>query len=190
MTEALKQAILDFEMQRITKQELLSKLPFSIENKSVELRALMNEIIKSKKGPDVEYGLTLLWLLEENNEFTDILHTLILEPWHSRYEDIIHALQVRKNPSSVPVIKIAIQQKFEHLEASGTGTGQFISQCGHALKSIGTEEAIETIKELSEKSEDPVIRTEMKYRLNKIRSQPKPTQPEPEPEKVKRWWNF
>jgi len=186
MTEELKQDILDFELQKITEEELLSRLPFSLEHKSRELRKIINEIINSKSGSEVEYGLTLMWLLEENNEFTDLLHVLILEPWHSRYEDIIHSLQGRKDPTSVPIIKIAIQNKYEYLESYGTGTGQFICQCGHALKSIGTKEAIETIKDLAENSNDPVIKTEMRYRLDKIISQNNSTKAE----KVKRWWDF
>jgi HEAT repeat protein len=186
MTDKLKQDILDFELQKITKDELLSRLPFSIENKSEELRRIINDVINSRIGSNVEYGLTLLWLLEDKNEYTDLLHSLIIEPWHSRYEDIIHSLQHRKDPTSVPIIKIAIQQKYDYLESYGTGTGQFISQCGHALKSIGTKEAIETIKDLADNSDDPIIKTEMKYRLNKIFSQDNVNKTE----KVKRWWDF
>lgn len=168
MTEALKQAIWEFEFQNITKDELVSRLPFSMEHASVEMRHIMEEIIQSQRGEDVEPGLTLLWLLEEKEEFTDLLHRLILEPWHTRYEEIIHELQARKDPASVPVIRRAMQQKYEYLESYGTGTEQFISQCGHALRSIGTEEAMETIRDLAENSPDPLIRTLMKYRLDKI----------------------
>ena len=168
MTEELKQAILDFELRKITKDELVSRLPFSREHKSIEMRRIMDQIIRSKTAADVESGLTLLGLVEEHEEFTDLLHRLILEPWHTRYEDIIHDLQARKDPASIPVIRVAIQQKYDYLESYGTGTPQFISQCGHALASIGTAEAIETIRDLAENSEDPLIRTAMRYRLDKI----------------------
>lgn len=168
MTEALKQAILDFELRKITKDELVSRLPFSHENKSIEMRRIMEEIMDSQRGEDVEPGLTLLWLLEEQAEFTDLLHRLILEPWHTRYEEIIHELQARKDPASIPVIRNAIQQKYDYLESYGTGTPQFISQCGHALVSIGTPEAIETIRDLAENSEDPLIKTAMRYRMDQI----------------------
>jgi len=188
MTEELKQNILDFELRKISKEELLLKLPFSQENNSIELRNIITNIIDSKIGKDVEFGLTLLWLLEENNEFTDLLHKLILEPWHSRYEDIIHDLQERKDSSSVPVIKIAVQQKYEYLESYGTGTRQFISQCGHALKSIGTKEAIEVIKDLAENSDDELIKTVMKYRLEKTIGSEENTKQITA--KKKRWWNI
>ena len=128
----------------------------------------MDEVIAFKKGEDVAQALTLLWLLEENHEFTDLLHQLILESWHTRYEEIIHSLQERKDPSSVPVIREAIQKKYEYLESYGTGTAQFISQCGHALKSIGTPEALEVIKDLAEHSNDPLVKAAMRYRWEKI----------------------
>ena len=64
-------------------------------------------------------------------------------------------------------MKEAIQKKFKFLESYETGTRQFINQCGHALKSIGTDEAINVIKELA-KSEDPIIKDEMLYRISQI----------------------
>lgn len=186
MTEKLKQDCLEFYLQKITKQELFSRVPFSLENKSEELRLIIKDIINSKIGSNVEYGLTLLWLIEEKHEFTDLLHSLILEPWHSQYEDIIHSLQERRDPTSVPIIKIAIQNKYDYLESYGTGTGQFISQCGYALTSIGTKEAIETIKDFAQNSNDPVIKAEMKYQLGRIF----PSDSSTKTEKRKRWWDF
>jgi hypothetical protein len=183
MTEQLRQDILDFELKKITKEELLSRLPFSIENKSIELRRNINEIINSKAVNDVEFGLTLLWLLEEDNEFTDLLHLLTLEPWHNRYEDIIHSLQRRKDPTSVPVIKTAIQQKYEYLESYGTGTGQFISQCGYALFSIGTNDAVRVISDLSN-SDNELIKREMKYQLKRLERHPDTENTD----KTPRWW--
>ncbi len=168
MTEQLRKDLSDFELQRISGGELRSRLPFPMENKSKELRKIMDEVIAFKKGEDVAQALTLLWLLEENHEFTDLLHQLILESWHTRYEEIIHSLQERKDPSSVPVIREAIQKKYEYLESYGTGTAQFISQCGHALKSIGTPEALEVIKDLAEHSNDPLVKAAMRYRWEKI----------------------
>lgn len=76
-------------------------------------------------------------------------------------------LQERKDPGSVPFIRTTMQQKYPYLEAYGTGTRQLINQCGWALYSIGTAEAIKAIRELST-SDDPVLRDEMCYRLSRI----------------------
>lgn len=183
MTEKLKQDIIDFEIQKITKEELLTKLPFPLRDKSTELRRIISKIIDDKIGSNVQFGLTLMWLLEENNEFTDLLHILLLEPWHNRYEDLIHALQARMDPSSVPIIEMAIQNKYEYLESYGTGTGQFISQCGYALYAIGSEEAKKTIRHLSH-SEDEQIRREMIYQLKRLENNPDTENTT----KTPRWW--
>ncbi|CAA9199834.1 hypothetical protein [Flavobacterium collinsii] len=186
MIEKLRQNINDYQMRKITREELIKKLPFSKESQYHEGRKIAENIIASKNSNDVNFCIWLLWILEENDEHIDLFHKLLLEPWHTEYNDIIHDLQRREHPSSVPVIKIAIQQKYDSLEAYSTGTGQFINQCGHALKSIGTKEAIDTIKDLAENSEDPIIKVEMIYRLSKIF----PTNGLPENEDLPRWYDF
>ncbi|WP_121964739.1 hypothetical protein [Myroides sp. N17-2] len=168
MEEKLKQNIEDFELGRISKAELLNRLTYLLKNNSKEVHNIFQEIILSKSEDELELGLTLLFLIEQNNEFTDILNYLILEPWHSKYEDIIHILQERKDPSSVSFIVKAMQKKYDYLESYGTGTGQFVCQCGHALASIGTKAALDAIRDLSNHSENILIRVEMKYRLRRV----------------------
>ena len=184
MTEELKQNIIDFQLGKLSREALLSILPNDNEAKSKELRKIIDNVIISKISNDVELGLTLLWLVEENNEFTDLIHRLILEPWHTRYEDLIHDLQCRKDNSSVPIIKKAIQQKFAFLESYETGTGQFISQCGYALYSIGTDDAIRAITVLSN-SDNVMIKREMNYQLKRHEKYPDTENTD----KTPRWWS-
>ncbi len=183
MTEELRQNIIDFQLGKLPRETLLSKLPKDNEAKSKEIRKIFENIIDSNNSDDVELGLSLLWLVEENNEFTDLIHRLIIEPWHTRYEDLIHDLQSRKENSSVPIIKKAIQQKFDFLESYETGTGQFISQCGYALFSIGTNDAIRTITELSN-SDNVMIKREMSYQLKRLEKHPDTE----DTDKTPRWW--
>lgn len=185
MTPELKDLILDFELRNISKEEFISKLPFDLSQKLSIINDIFYQIISLKKNDDVESGLTLLWALEEKNEFIGILHKLLIEPWHTRYEDIIHDLQKRKDPESIPFIKEAIQIKYASLESHGTGTGQFISQCGYALYAIGTKEAYRTIEELS-KSTDELIKVEMEYQLKRITGN-KNTE---NTKITKRWWTI
>lgn len=183
MTEELKQYIIDFQLGKLPRELLLSKLPNDNQTKSKEIRKIIENIIDSKNSEDLELGITLLWIVEENNEFTDLIHRIILEPWHTRYEDLIHDLQSRKENSSVPIIKKAIQQKFDFLESYETGTGQFISQCGYALYSIGTIDAIRVITELSN-SDNDMIKREMCYQLKRLEKHPDTENTE----KTPRWW--
>lgn len=185
MTEELRQDVFNFDLGNLTDSELIEKLPFPLEKASTSVRTLFKEVISTQNGEDVETVLTLLFLLEKEHEFTDLLHELILASWHYSYEEIIHSLQRRKDPMSVPVISAAMQQKYEALEASGTGTGQFINQCGHALRSIGNSEAIAVIRELSKTSEDPIIQTEMHYRIYKMFPDEFTSNQVP----TRRWWD-
>lgn len=185
MDPALNQAIFDFQCRRISERELVSALPFPPQEASVRLRSIVDDIIRRKSASDVESILILMDIFEFEDKFPDSLHKLILEPWHYSYENITHMLQDRMDPASIPFIRAAMHNKYAALEYTG-GTGQFIGQCGHALWSIGTPEAIQVIKELSETSEDPIIRAEMTYRLRRIEAHGQPLQGPP----LKRWSDF
>lgn len=167
MNDQIKTIIHQYWKTEISKDEFVKKIQAKIGSKKEDFRNLFKQIIQSKNADDVPFGLAILYAVEENNDLIDLIHQLILEPWHSAYEELAHDLQSRKQPSSVPFLKEAMQKKYEYLESYGTGTRQFINQCGHALWSIGTEEAIATISALSQ-SDDPVIKDEMKYRLSQI----------------------
>jgi len=183
MTEELRQNIIDFRLGKLSKNELTTRLPFDVEKKHENLKILIDGIIESKDSEDVELGLTLIRLLEVNKEFTDLIHKIIVQPWHSRYEELIHDIQKRKENKSVPIIKEVIQYKFDFLESYETGTGQFISQCGYALFSIGTDDAINTITELSN-SDNEMIKREMNYQLKRLAKNPDSE----DTCKTPRWW--
>jgi hypothetical protein len=127
----------------------------------------LDRIVANKDPDEVEDLMSYAFSNDKDEKALEIVHQLISEPWHSAYEDMAHYLQHCKSPKSVPFIKNAMQKKYEYLESYGTGTRQFINQCGHALWSIGTAEAIDTIKELA-KSADPIVKDEMLYRASRI----------------------
>ncbi len=183
MTEELRQNIIDFGLGKLSKDYLICKFPSNTEAKHKELREIIEGIIDSKNSEDVEHVMILLWQLEDGNEYIDLIHKLILEPWHSKYEDLIHDLQRRKENSSVIIIEKAIQQKYDYLESYETGTGQFISQCGYALFSIGTEDAIRTISYLSN-SDNEIVKREMVYQLKRLADHPDTENTD----KTPRWW--
>jgi len=167
MTVKIESIIKKYWQSEIDKEEFVRQIQFEIGYKKEDVKNLLEQIIENQNPNELEYGLVILYAIEENNEMLDIIHKLMLEPWHKEYEELAHDLQRRKRPESIPFLKQAIQNKYEYLESYETGTRQLINQCGHALKSIGTDEAIRTIKELS-KSEDPIIKDEMLYRISKI----------------------
>ena len=167
MTDKIELIIKKYWKREIDKGEFIRQIQFEIGNRKEDVENLLEQIIENQNPDELEYGLVILYATEKNNEMLDIIHKLILEPWHREYEELAHDLQRRKRPESIQFLKQAIKNKYEYLESYGTGTRQLINQCGHALKSIGTKEAINTIRELS-KSEDPIIKDEMLYRISKI----------------------
>lgn len=167
MNDQIKTIIHQYWKNQINKDEFVEKIQAEIGSKKEDFRNLFKQILQNKNPDELEFGLVILYAIEENNDMIDLIHQLILEPWHGAYEELAHDLQSRKQPASVPFLKEAMQKKYDYLESYGTGTRQFINQCGHALWSIGTEEAIATIRALSQ-SDDPVIKDEMKYRLSQI----------------------
>lgn len=136
-------------------------------DKSVNSLIPLSKILENKNADEVEDLMTHAYSYENDTEIIEIIHQLITEPWHRSYEEMAHYLQSKKKPASIEPLKIAMQNKYESLESYGTGTRQFINKCGHALSSIGTIEAINTIRKLTE-SDDPIIRDEMQYRLSRI----------------------
>lgn len=136
-------------------------------NKSTKSLIPLSQILENKNADEVEDLMTYTYSNETDDKIIKIIHQLITEPWHRSYEEMAHYLQSKKKPESVEPIKRAMQKRYDYLESYGTGTRQFINQCGHALWSIGTNEAINSIRELT-KSDDPIIRDEMLYRLSRI----------------------
>jgi hypothetical protein len=72
-----------------------------------------------------------------------------------------------KTPSSVPFIRKVLESKFEGIPYNGSNSRSMAKWFSWALYSIGTEEAIEVIKDHAN-SEDEGIREEMRYRLKKL----------------------
>lgn len=167
MTESIKSAIKKYWKRELSKEAFLTIIQTEIGYGIADFRNYFAKIIQSRNANDLEYGLVILFAIEKDNNLTDLLNKLLLEPWHREYEELAHSLQGRKSPESIPFLKKAMQNKYEYLESYETGTRQFVNQCGHVLKSIGTDAAINVIKELSE-SDDPILKDEMLYRLSRI----------------------
>lgn len=151
----------------ITEPEFLSHIQQQLDASRQTLAELGETLLRQQDAEGLDYWLFLLATLRQEADCIGGLHRFLLAPWHYSYEEIIHRLQVLRNPASIPFIRDAMQQRFAYLESTGTGTRQFINQCGHALRSIGTPEAIAVITELS-RSADPILQDEMLYRLSKI----------------------
>ncbi len=131
------------------------------------VQVLFNYAMENKDPKAVEAFVEITNILSWNRYLLDNWNALLVETWHTKPEDIIHTIQGIANPKSVPFIKKAMQQRYPFLVSYGTGTRQFINQCGHALWSINTPEALAVVEEFTQ-HEDPIIKNEMNYRWARI----------------------
>ena len=115
----------------------------------------------------LEIFLDFFSMEEMLEDFIVYLNEFLPGNWHESHLELIRILQEKAHSSSPPFIEKAMQKRFAYLEAYGTGTRQFINQCGHALWDIKTQEAFNVIEKLSH-SDDPILKDEMLYRISKI----------------------
>jgi len=163
----LEKLIIKYRLREVSKDDFMDSLPKELFENPDYLRNVFLSVIKEKNSDKLQNALVLLWFTGQEKEQIDILNQLLLEDWHTKYEEIIKEVQKQKNPNSIPFIKEAIQNKYEYLLSYDTGVRQFINQCGYALNSINTKDSIDVIYELS-KSSNFILKDEMLYRVSKI----------------------
>ena len=167
MNKKVENIVMKYWSNEITKEDLVSEFNSILDSQNTNQKDFFESIVKNHNADLIECLITIGYVLEDEKPFIDFVHNIITEPWHRSYEEMAHFLQSKKKPESVDFLKNAMQKKYAYLELYGTGTRQFINQCGDALWSIGTDKAITVIRELS-KSNDLIMRDEMLYRISRI----------------------
>ena len=97
-----------------------------------------------------------------------ILNVLVNQPNHRFHQGIVFAVQQLKHPSSVPYLRQALENGFEMYKYTCSEDTAITKWFSHALYRIGTDEAIQVIKDFTV-SDNAMIADEMKYRLSKIK---------------------
>ena len=92
---------------------------------------------------------------------------MLLRTDHYDHEDIIRFLQDAADPYAIPFLKQAVFLKPQLTYLEYDDYGAYYKKIFWALQSIGTMEAIETIREYTF-SKDSVIEEQATYRLAKI----------------------
>ena len=134
-----------------------------------ELESKIKKAVKEKNVKELDSAILELWSSKKYFEYVDILNELLLVPFHYHHQEITRALQDIRSPSSIPFIRKILETNFDYLEYSGSDSDSIAKWFSWALFSIGTNEAIELMKEYAN-STDKGIRDEMNYRLNKLKS--------------------
>ena len=96
-----------------------------------------------------------------------LLNELLVSPGHEEHQQVAKLLQNIKSPSTIPFVRKALESNFDYLEYTCSDSNAIAKWFSWLLFSIGTEDAINLIKEYT-KSTDKGIRKEMIYRLSKV----------------------
>lgn len=103
------------------------------------------------------------------DDFADILNQLLINPNHESHQYVTMLIQRLRKTSSIPYIKQVLESEFKYLDYTCSESEVIAKWFSHALAAIGTDEAINLIKEYTTSS-NKGISNEMQYRLKKINS--------------------
>lgn len=166
MDSSQQQAVIDFAIERIDRDELFRRLRVDESSIPEQVRRSLVEATASKDGDAVEAALTLGFLFAMPENIVDLVHGIILEQWHSRHEDMIRILQDAADPRSVEVLRQALQLKPKLGYLDFDDYGSYYKKCLWALQSIGDEDATDVIRACAE-SQDDALRSQALYRLKR-----------------------
>jgi pantothenate kinase len=133
---------------------------------------LISKIEKAISNNDNESLQSLseeLELVEMSPEFIPILNQLLVNKNHKKHQFITRCIQDLKSPTSISFIQKALETNFDYLQYTCSEDIVIAKWFSHALAKIGTTEAINLMKFYT-KSENEGIKTEMMYRLNKLKN--------------------
>jgi hypothetical protein len=102
-----------------------------------------------------------------NDSTIELLNELLITKGHKRHQLIAKILQDVKSPSTIPFARRALESNFDYLEYTCSDSDAIAKWFSWLLFSIGTEDAIELIREYTQSADDG-ISEEMIYRLSKI----------------------
>ncbi|RTQ51500.1 hypothetical protein EJV47_06780 [Hymenobacter gummosus] len=171
MDEKVKELLRAVARGQISYAEAAARLPAGFqltkEHVEAEVRAAMGQ-----SDPDeLDLALNLLWLYNDDAQFIDLLNLLLLVPHHWSHQVVARTLQDVASPSSIPFIRAALESTFDYLEYTASEPGVIAKWFSWALCSIGTPEAIQTIRDFTTRGRKGV-RREMRYRLQQMGLEP------------------
>ncbi|HLP19631.1 MAG TPA: hypothetical protein VK174_04990 [Chitinophagales bacterium] len=126
----------------------------------------IREAMRSADTYKVDEAIDLLYISDRIAPFIDLINDLLLFPHHHRHQEITRLIQQAQSASSIEFIRKALLTNFDYLQYTCSDDGPIAKWFSHALFDIGTEEAINVIREFAQ-SPNEEIRFEMNYRLEK-----------------------
>jgi len=160
MTEAQSAAAMQFYLgsahpKLAPEAPLFEAFDFDFCSHPERLRELLDETLASRKADDVESLLSIADQFRAlTHESVPVLCRLLLADFHQRHEDIAGYLQSLRDPRSVGALYDAC---FLDLPYFWDGGDALARKCTWALHDIGTPDAFERLRALTEHPRPGVI---------------------------------
>ncbi len=153
-------------LQKISYDFFLEKYPSQVTD-----QYLLNELKSICLNQDAE-GLGYILLLAAHHGYTDelgkALSETLIEGWHREHEDIARVMQFRTPvPDAIVYLSKAIEIKFDYLFEQDDYY-PFVRKCLNAIRSIGTKNAQNALKEIVVRTRDQEIKRLAEYQLAKM----------------------
>jgi hypothetical protein len=171
MTDLELQLLSELDYGIISEEVFLRRFPIDLKENSEYIEKVVIDAIQIGDVENLEMVLKLIWVLDEFPERTQLLNMLLIAPNHISHQRIARELQTAKSPSTVPYVRQALAKGFDYLEYTCSESNAIAKWFSWILFAIGTEEAIQVMKDYSTAS-DEGIRAEMLYRLKNVNQGP------------------
>jgi hypothetical protein len=168
MTEADKKLLIDLDYGRVTFDDFLRQFSVDLKSDNNFIRTEVEAAIQSADTDRIQMTIPLIWFSADIPNFVDLLNELLINPNHRSHQVIAKNLQdFVPSPTTVPFVRKALEAKFDYLEYTCSDLDVIAKWFSWLLFSIGTDEAINLMKEYSNSTVEEIA-NEMRYRLNKI----------------------
>jgi hypothetical protein len=168
MTETDKELLINLENGRVTFENFLRQFSVDLKSDNNFIRTEMEAAIQSADHNRIQITIPLILFSADIRLFVDLLNELLINPNHISHQEIAKTLQdIAPSPTTVPFVRKALETNFEYLEYTCSDSDAIAKWFSWLLYSIGTDEAINLMKEYSNSTNEGIA-NEMRYRLNKI----------------------
>jgi hypothetical protein len=168
MTEEDKQLLYDFQCGNLATIEVLYSFSVNLQTDFNFIKTELREAIQSGDRERIQLTIGLIWLSTELAEFVDLLNELLINPNHHSHQQIAKALQdFAPSPTTVPFVRKALETNFDYLKYTCSGSDSIAKWFSWLLYAIGTDEAIDLMKEYSNSTNEGIA-NEMRHRLKKF----------------------
>lgn len=140
------------------------------------VRTELEESLTDRSPDNLKYALMLAFRFGLSRQWAPLLCKLMEEDWHDSHEDIAHALQNLRLPSTIDCLYRTALRKHDYLAYNDNYA--LAVKCIWALHDIGTREAVEKLQLLSQSDLSAPIREKALKRLSALAAR-RPDDPEP-----------